>query len=53
MSLDELEAAAKRYMGMDDAVAVVVGDAASVESKIESLSFGELKRLGVDGEPLP
>ena len=52
VTLDQLETAAAKYLDTDEAILIVVGDAAKIAPGVSSLGFGELKRLDTEGEPI-
>ena len=52
VTIDDLERAARAYLGTDDAILVVVGDGEKIASGVESVGFGPMKRLDPDGEPV-
>ncbi len=49
---EQLEAAAAKYFGTNEAILLVVGDGQKIEEGLSSLEFGELKHLDVEGELL-
>jgi zinc protease len=50
VSLDELEAASRRYLDTGQSILVVVGDGARVREGVASLGLGPLVELDSDGE---
>jgi zinc protease len=52
VTLDQLEAAAPKYFGTDDAILLVVGDGEKIAKDLSAVAFGELKRLDEEGELL-
>jgi zinc protease len=52
VDLSRVQKAAKDYITIKDCALVVVGDAAQIEPGLQSLDFGDVVRLDVDGNPV-
>ena len=50
VSLGELEVVAKKYLGLEDAILVVVGDGDKLETEVSALAFGKLQHVDNCGD---
>ncbi|HEY0593533.1 MAG TPA: hypothetical protein VGF40_17305, partial [Thermoanaerobaculia bacterium] len=51
ITLDQVRAAATKYVNPKDAALILVGDLAKIEAGVRSLNLGEVVVLDVEGNP--